>query len=103
MISHHEVSAIRHLIGEFDIAVSQRLLYQIGFVQGSPSTVTFPFSSISTQLPGPAIIRFHQNLIIIVESDHISLGEICTFHRYHDLTFLNSGIHGISIYLQYRK
>ena len=103
MISHHKVSAIRHLIGEFDIAVSQRLLYQIGFVQGFAVHCDISLLIDIYPASGTCDHSLHQNLIIIVESDHISLGEICTFHRYHDLTFLNSGIHGISIYLQYRK
>ena len=103
MVSHNEVSAVRHLIWKLDVAVTQGFLCQIGLIQrlavyGDISLLIYIYPA-----SGTCDHSLYQYLVIVVKGDHISLDEIGSFYGNYDLSLLDSGVHGTAVDLKYRE
>ena len=72
MVAHHEAASVRYLIGEFNVAVAQRFLGYIRFIENF--TIHRNISLVVNVHPvsGVGDDSLHQNTVIIIESDDIA-------------------------------
>jgi len=97
VITHDEYMTCRYVVWEGQIALADRGLGKIGFLQcGAVDidlSVRFHGNLIATQTDGSA----HQNLIVVIKGDDVTGGDFFRLTKDKDLTALQTGIHSLAV------
>ena len=103
MVPDDEIPTIRHLVGQVNITVTQRLFFQIRLIQfhlvneyGSVFCYIHPVAWTGN-------VPFDEKLVPIPESNDVSGLKTASFYRYYDLSLLERRRHRITEYSKHRQ
>ena len=71
MVPHHEIAALRHLVWQVDIALSQGSLRQVGLLQGDVVDIDRPVLFDVDPVSGGADDALDQDLVVIIEGETV--------------------------------
>ena len=103
VVAHDKDLAVRHLIGQLNIAVAQGLFNKVWLVQHCAVDIHGTVPVNVHPVCRTADHALDENLIIIIEGDNIARRKIRGLNAENDLPILQGGGHGAAVDLQHRQ
>ena len=103
MVAHHKIAALRHLIGELDVALAQRQLIHIGLVEHLSIDAHDTFGVDGDDIARPADDALEQQLVLPVKATQVARLPIVRFYQQDHVPVLQGGVHAVARHLQHRQ